>query len=167
MSNISVKFHQYLVTFASDITAKFKLPVSFSPEDQLKGPVMSTLKEAGSLYELDVSAVTEVHLEEMTRQPDIGILVKSLITGHIELKAPGKGADANKLKGADKQQWEKFKDLPNLMYTDGNEWALYRNGERVGKLLKLSGDVTTDGKKAIGEADLDSPSKGPKRPLWS
>ena len=53
-------------------------------------------------------------------------------------------------------QWEKFRDLPNLLYTDGNEWALYRNGERVGASLRLSGDVSSDGEDAVTEADSEA-----------
>jgi hypothetical protein len=87
----------------------------------------------------------------------MGVTVDRLLTGHIELKAPGKGADPKKfLKGPDKAQWEKFRDLPNLLYTDGNEWALYRNGERVGKLIRLSGDVSSDGEDAVTEADSEA-----------
>jgi len=52
-----------------------------------------------------------------------------LICGYIELKAPGLGADAPRLKGKhNKEQWERLKGLPNLIYSDGWEWALYRNG---------------------------------------
>jgi hypothetical protein len=38
-----------------------------------------------------------------------------------------------------KEQWEKLKGLPNLIYTDGREWALYRNGERQGGIVRPSG----------------------------
>ena len=92
----------------------------------------------------------------MGGRPDMGVTVNGLLTGHIELKAPGKGADPKKFKGPDKVQWEKFRDLPNLLYTDGNEWALYRNGEHVGKLLRLSGDVSSDGEDAVTEADAEA-----------
>jgi hypothetical protein len=74
----------------------------------------------------------------------------------MELKAPGKGADPCKFKGDDKNQWEGFKNLPNLIYTDGNEWALYRSGERVGKMVRLSGDVTSEGQAAISPADAEA-----------
>ena len=32
-----------------------------------------------------------------------------------------------------------------MLYTSGNEWALYRDGERVGEIARLNGDVRTSG----------------------
>ncbi len=94
------------------------------------------------MLNLAVNAVTEVHVHELGGRPDIGVTVAALLSGYIELKAPGKGANPAKLKGADKAQWQKFQDLPNLIYTDGNEWALFRNGERVGTMMRLARDVS-------------------------
>lgn len=155
-NRIAEEFGRVLAAFATDVTAKFALPVSFNPEDQLKGPVVTVLKEAGRILRLGVDAVTEVHIEEPAGRPDIGVTVKSLLAGHIELKAPGKGANPKRFKASDKQQWERFKNLPNLLYTDGNEWALYRDGKRVGKLVRLSGDVTSDGSGAVDAPDTDA-----------
>jgi len=74
----------------------------------------------------------------------------------LELKAPGKGANPEKFKEKnDRDQWQRFKNLPNLIYTDGNEWALYRNGERQGEILRYSGDVTIAGQAAIGDANIE------------
>ena len=102
-----------------------------------------------------MDVVTEVPAENIGR-PDVGIAIRKLLTGHIELKAPGKGANPERLKGRDKEQWEHFKDLPNLIYTDGNEWALFRSGERVGKTIRFSGDVTTDGASAVEQSNADA-----------
>ncbi|MDW8358669.1 hypothetical protein [Thermus sp.] len=33
----------------------------------------------------------------------------------------------------DKRQWENFRHLPNLVYTDGESFALYREGGLVRK----------------------------------
>ncbi len=67
--------------------------------------------------------------------------------GYVEVKAPGKGADptAWSARSHDRKQWEKFKALPNVLYTDGNEWGLYRSGQRVGDLVRLTGHVRTSG----------------------
>lgn len=142
-------FEKALEKFATTITSTFSLQASFNPEDQLKSPVAELLTTAGELLNLEVNKITEIQVDELAGRPDVGITVRSLVVGHIELKAPGKGANPAKLKGADKVQWEKFKDLPNLIYTDGNEWALYRNGERVEKLIRFSGDVTEEGADCI------------------
>ena len=144
-----------LEKYASEVTAKFALPIEFNPEDQLKTPTDALLKGIGAAMGLAVKVVTEVQTDQLGR-PDMGIAVKGLLAGHIELKAPGKGADPEKFKGADKEQWERFKNLPNLIYTDGNEWALYRSGQLEGKMVRLAGDVTTEGMAAVGPADAEA-----------
>jgi hypothetical protein len=149
MENKVEPFVSVLKALAKDVTAKFALPASFSPEDQLKPAVASVLMAGGTALNLAVKTPTEMHVDEFAGRPDIGVFVDSLLAGYIELKAPGKGAEPKKFKGRDKQQWEKFKELPNLMYTDGNQWALYRHGERIGKVMRFDGDITSDGSKAI------------------
>ena len=119
----------------------------------MKGPVTKLIRNVGELLDLKIETITEIHVDELGGRPDIGVTVKSLIAGYIELKAPGKGANPSRLQGADKKQWNKFKDLPNLIYTDGTEWGLYRNGNLVGKIVRFSGDVTTQGAKAINSED--------------
>lgn len=148
-----------LQAFAAELTAKFSLPGSASPEDQLKPVVADLLTSAGGSYGLTVQTRTETHLSEHKVRPDIAVYVGGLICGYIELKAPGLGADAPKLKGEhNKQQWERLKGLPNLIYTDGRDWALYRTGERpTGQpIVRLSDDPTEKGKAATTEEDAEA-----------
>ena len=120
-----------LQTFSEALRAKFALPGSASPEDQLKPLVADLLRDAGTVYGLTVGSRTETHLSAHKVRPDIAIYVGGLICGYVELKQPGLGADAPRLTGKhNKEQWEKLKGLPNLIYTDGREWSLYRSGER-------------------------------------
>jgi hypothetical protein len=98
-----------LEIFADALKAKFSLPGSASPEDQLKPVVADLLKSAGTAYGLAVNTRTETHLSDHKVRPDIAVYVGGLIGGYIELKAPGLGADAPKLKGEhNKKQWEKL-----------------------------------------------------------
>lgn len=148
-----------LEAFADALKAKFALPGTASPEDQLKPVVADLLKSAGSLYGLTVETRTETHLSDHKVRPDIAVYVGGLICGYIELKAPGLGADAPKLKGEhNKKQWEKLKGLPNLVYTDGREWALYRGGERPSgqPIVRLHDDPTDKGKAATTKADVEA-----------
>lgn len=142
--------------FAEALKAKFSLPGSASPEDQLKGPVAQLIAEAGKTFGLKVESRTETHLSEQKVRPDIAMYVGGLICGYIELKAPGSGADAPRLKGKhNREQWEKLKSLPNLIYTDSREWALYREGERQGSITRLEDDPTEAGKAAISESNAE------------
>ena len=143
--------------FAKSLQAKFSLPGTASPEDQLKAPVEELLKDAGAAFGMNVESRTEAHLTEHKVRPDIAIYVGKLICGYIELKAPGLGADAPKLKGAHNVgQWKKLKGLPNLIYTDGRDWALYRGGKLQGVIVRLDDDPTARGKKAVSKANVSA-----------
>lgn len=99
-------------------------PVQGDPEAQL-GPLVKGLLE--SL--LEVRAVLEVRTE--LGRPDLGIKDRGLLVGFVELKAPGKSINPRTFQGHDREQWERFKHLPNLVYTNGYDFALYRLGECV------------------------------------
>lgn len=150
---------KFLRQFADALKAKFSLPGSASPEDQLKPVVADLLNFAGADYGLTIATRTETHLSDHKVRPDIAVYVGGLICGYIELKAPGLGADAPKLKGEhNKKQWEKLKGLPNLIYTDGREWALYRGGERPDgqPIVRFHDDPTDKGSAATTEADASA-----------
>lgn len=140
----------------TSLTANFGAAgaIPAQPEDQLKAPVTRLLEAAGRSFDLDVVARTEANASELGVRPDIGVSVDRLLTGHIELKAPGKGARHRNFRDAhDKAQFKHLSDHPNLIYTDGNEWALYRKGDLVGRVVVASGDVTSDGATAFTDAE--------------
>jgi hypothetical protein len=142
-----------LQNFAEAVTAKMSGMTLGEPEEQLRGPFENLMRETGMALGWDILAAGEVHLEHRLGKPDFAILLEKLLSGYMELKAPGTGADPARFRGHNKEQWERFKSLPNLLYCDGNQWALYRDGERTGALVRLSGDVARDGKKAATEED--------------
>jgi Type ISP C-terminal specificity domain/N-6 DNA Methylase len=119
------------------------------PEDQLKPPVKALIEGFGAKIGAPIVATTEAQMADLKGRPDVAIAIDGLVTGHIELKAPGKGARTTKLKGGDAEQWKKFRNHPNLIYTDGNEWALYRTGERQGKIVRFASDATSEGADAV------------------
>jgi hypothetical protein len=58
------------------------------------------------------------------------------------LKRPGKGVDPQKwsAKSHDREQWEKIKALPNVLYSEGYDWAverLYAGPEGLGRICHL------------------------------
>jgi len=66
-------------------------------------------------------------------RPDYAIMVDGVLTGYVELKAPGKNIDPVSFtkKSHEYRQWQRLRNLPNLLYTNGTEWRLYRYGEPV------------------------------------
>ena len=95
----------------------------------------------------------EAPLPDRLGRPDYAIHRNGWLAGYVELKAPGTGANAARFKGRDRAQFKRFSPIPNLLYTDGNEWALYRGGERVGRIVRLSGDVAGEGRQAVAGED--------------
>jgi hypothetical protein len=99
--------------------------------------------------------VGETKHAETGSRPDYSVTVNNVLTGFIEVKAPGKGADPRKFKDEhDKVQWTKFQRLPNLIYTDGNAFSLWRDGERQRSIVKLEGDVDDAGDKLAAPSSL-------------
>ncbi|MBV8972226.1 MAG: N-6 DNA methylase, partial [Sphingomonadaceae bacterium] len=147
-----------VAAFGTRVAAKLANPAATGqPEDQLRGPLEALMP---ALAVAAGHAVTPVLVGETKHaatgsRPDYSVTVAGTLVGFIELKAPGKGADPNRYKGHDKEQWDKLKALPNLLYTDGQAFALYRDGERVGEIVRLSGDLATAGPALAAPAALE------------
>ena len=152
-SPTSGSFGQIVNTFGNTIAANFKQPVAAQPEDQLKAPVGELLRDAGQLTGLQVTWRTEVHPWDVDGRPDIGVVANGLLTGHVELKSPGLGAHPEGFRGHNRRQWERFKALPNLIYTDGSEWSLYRSGE-LRLRVRIADDVSKGGTKGASQEAL-------------
>lgn len=60
-------------------------------------------------------------------------MVDGVLTGYVELKAPGKNIDPASFvkKSHEYRQWQRLRNLPNLLYTNGTEWRLYRYGKPI------------------------------------
>jgi hypothetical protein len=137
-----------LESFATTIQSKFSAVVAGRQEDQLRRPVDELLEKIGRSQSLVVVAKDESPLEDQLGRPDFAVTVNRLLCGYIELKSPGTGVGPHRFKGHNKKQWERFRYLPNLIYTDGNEWALFRNGESI-RRVRFDDDLTVIGARAL------------------
>ncbi|MBE0540363.1 MAG: N-6 DNA methylase [Verrucomicrobia bacterium] len=119
------------------------------PEDQLRAPfeqLLADFAELANLPKMAVAAVGESSVSDLKTRPDYAVTVHKALVGFIELKAPGKGADPRKFKDPhDKAQWENLHSLPNLIYTDGNAFSLWQDGELVDSVVTLIGDIESSG----------------------
>lgn len=120
-----------------------------APEDQLRAPFEQLLADLAALCNFSphmVVAVGETSLSDLKVRPDYSVTVSSALIGFVEIKAPGKGADPRRFKDPhDKGQWERLKHLPNLIYTDGNNFSLWRDGALIGGIVPLEGDIVSAG----------------------
>jgi len=143
------------------IAVKSKLTnaaISGAPEDQLRGPLenlVARLSEIEKWVSGKVELVGETSLAHLQVRPDYAVSIDNALVGFIEVKAPGKGLDPRKFSDPhDKAQWAKLKSLPNLLYTDGSGFSLWRNGELEGKPVFFDGDIETAGAKLQAPSSL-------------
>ncbi len=151
--NTNPAIHQALQSFAASVTAKMTQVTSGEPEDQLRGPFEGFVASAATALGSEVVCTGETPLPDRLGRPDYAVHLAKLLAGYVELKAPGVGATATRFKGHNRDQFKRFSAIPNILYTDGNEWALYRDGELVDKVVRLAGDVAADGAKAAAPQD--------------
>ena len=142
--NANDQIHGALQDFAAAVTAKMTQVTAGEPEDQVRGPFETFMEAAARAFGWEVVCTGETPLPDRLGRPDYAVHRNQLLAGYVELKAPGIGATATRFKGRNREQFKRFSATPNILYTDGNEWALYRNGELVGKVVRLSGDVAAD-----------------------
>ena len=147
-----------IAKFGADARAKLANPgATGEPEGQLRAPLERLVVDIAELCGFSrgaIAAVGESSLAELKTRPDYAITVRNALVGFIEVKAPGKGADPRKFRNRhDRAQWEKLQSLPNLIYTDGNAFTLWRSGELQGSVVHLAGDIETSG------ADLAAPAE--------
>jgi hypothetical protein len=115
-------------------------------EDRLRSPIGKFVERMGEILGITFVVHDEVTLAGLRSRPDMAIDAPSGRVGYIELKAPGKETPETwRPTTHDREQWEKLKALPNLIYTDGSAWALYRKGELVGRVGLLAGDLARAG----------------------
>ncbi len=148
-----VSIHNALRDFAAAVTAKMTQLTAGEPEDQVRGPFENFMAGVAGALGWNVVCTGETPLPDCLGRPDYAVHLNKLLAGYVELKAPGVGASANRFRGHNRDQFKRFSAIPNILYTDGNEWGLYRGGDLVGKVVRLSGDVAADGKKAAAIQD--------------
>lgn len=136
----------------AELKQKLAQPVvTGDPEDQLRTPLDTFLRAmAGVLGYADVNVIGEVKMADVSSRPDFAITIGDALTGFVEIKALGKGADPRRYKGHDKAQFERLRLLPNVLYTDSQSWSLWQNGELVGRVERLDGDVVSAGTALTG-----------------
>ena len=149
------RFEDAVREFADTIAANFALPVVAQPEDQLKAPVRELLRACGEAWGIETASRSEARAEGGIGRPDLGFTAGGLLCGYVELKAPGRGARPERFRGRDREQWQRFQALPNLIYTDGSEWSLYRDGQLppVAR-VRIADDVSAEGASGLDAAAI-------------
>ncbi|MBL7955957.1 MAG: N-6 DNA methylase [Flavobacteriales bacterium] len=150
-----------VAAYGAVVKSKLSNPAATGqPEDQLRTPfeeLILALGEMANLPRNKVTLVGESSISDLKTRPDYAVSVHNALVGFIELKAPGKGADPRKFKDLhDKAQWRKLSSLPNLLYSDGKSFSLWRSGELVGEVVHMSGDLESAGEELKAPKELAS-----------
>lgn len=143
MTDIQTTIEAAVSRFGGQATPKLAGPGA--PEANLRAPLETLLTTFGIALGREVVMHDEDSLSDIGARPDWSVYADGSLIGHLELKAPGTGVDTATFGGHNRAQWEKLKSLPNVLYTDGNQWAVYRYGERSGDIAYLQGDVRSSG----------------------
>ncbi len=142
-------------TFGEECQAKLSGPGD--REAAIRSPLESLLRAVGQHLGIHAVFHDEVRDTERCVRPDYGVSVAGAISGYVEVKAPDHSIDPAKFAGHDKVQWQRQRDLPNLIYTNGTHWRLYRDGELLGEPVELAGgDLAGAGRNLVAVAGLEA-----------
>lgn len=153
-------FNQIISTYGAAVKAKLSsLAITGAPEDQIRAPIealFNALSKLPGMPRDTVTLVGESTVSSINSRPDYAVTLGNALTGFIELKAPGKGADPRKFTDPhDKRQWQRLNSLPNLIYSDGQSFSLWQNGQLQGQIIQLSDDLDKAGSKLSAPPALE------------
>ncbi len=141
---------------AFGVACKEKLAGPGEKEAAIRSPIEQLLGAFGDALHLEAVFHDEVPDQDRRVRPDYGVSIDGAISGYVEVKAPGRGIDPAGFKGHDLKQWERQRDLPNLLYTNGTEWRLFRDTEQIGDPVQLSGGpLAKAGTKLAAPSELE------------
>lgn len=129
MSQSLDAWNEAVSVFGASAAAKLTGPGD--REAAIRAPLEALVKAVGEISGKAAVLHDEVRDEVRHVRPDYGVSIKKIMMGYIEVKAPGRSINPAEFSGHDLTQWERQKDLPNLLYTNGTEWRLYVDAELI------------------------------------
>ncbi|MFC9029514.1 type ISP restriction/modification enzyme [Streptomyces arboris] len=127
---------------------KTKLSGGGSAEASIRGPLEGLLQAVGKRHgQHEVTWHDEYRLADLGVRPDYAVRAGGDLTGYIELKRPGLSVDPETFGGRNREQWEKLRNLPNLLYSNGTEWRLFQDGRQLGETVYFTGTLRSAGEK--------------------
>lgn len=125
---------------------KVKLSGGGSPEAAIRAPLEALLQTVGEHHEQhEVSWHDEFRVPDLGVRPDYAIRASGELAYYIELKKPELSVDPDTFGKSNREQWEKLRNLPNLLYSNGTEWRLFRDGRQLGETVYLTGSLRSAG----------------------
>lgn len=120
-------------------------------EAGIRSAVEQLLGAAATELGLHLRLHPEARLTDLGIRPDFAASLgenKQRTFGYVELKSPRKrDISPGGLRGRDRKQWEAMSRLPNVIYTNGQTWFLYQEGQQQGRSVQLEGDIYRAGRR--------------------
>lgn len=138
-------------TFGELVADKLKGPGD--PEEQLRTPTELLIRSVAESFGLKAVLHGEVRLIDLRARPDYRLDIAGAPVGYIEIKKDETQIRPELFRGHNAKQWEKLRLLPNVLYTNGRDWTVYRNGQQVGESGRLTAPVRTSGSKLAPDGD--------------
>lgn len=133
--------------FGAAVTAKLMTGVG-SEEDHVRAAFEALVSEASALFGFETVFIGESRLPELGIRPDYAINVDGSRVGYVELKKPGSGTPETwSARTRNIEQWNKLSLLPNVLFSDGENFACYRSGELLGKIARLNPSLRRAGER--------------------
>lgn len=154
---LSTQFDDLISRFGSQ--CKERLAGPGEREALIRAPFNNLMTGIGHAWGMNVVPHDEVREQEGAVRPDYAISINGLIAGHVELKAPGVSLDPTTYgpSTSNYRQWQRLKELPNLLHSNGLEWRLWRNGEMTRPPVFLGGaSVATAGAALTASTAFDT-----------
>ena len=130
-----------LADFAAECRVRLSGPGD--REAAIRTPLEHLLERIGRELGKVITPFSEVQDPTRGVRPDYALNVNGTITGYLELKRPGAPVDPIGFSGHNLQQWERQRDFPNLVYTNGTQWLLWQNEQRVAEASLVGGPLET------------------------
>ncbi|GAB3150204.1 hypothetical protein GCM10027258_47930 [Amycolatopsis stemonae] len=143
----AVSLDEIIANFGQEVTRKLRTGQG-SNEDHLRGPFERMLREIARQLGLSATLIGETRLPELSIRPDYAVNASGARIGYVELKKPGHGVPTiwRSPSDHDKKQWDKFKLLPNVLYSDGENFARFNFGKLQGRIARLTPNLDRAGK---------------------
>lgn len=144
--------YDWLLTAVAEFgrMSKLKLSGGGSAEAAIRSPLEALLQAVGEHHQQpEVMWHDEFRLADLGVRPDYAIRADGELAGYIELKKPGLSIDPDTFSKANREQWEKLRNLPNLLYSNGTEWRLFRDGRQLGETVWFTGSLRGAGNKLV------------------
>ncbi len=121
------------------IETRAKLAGVGEPEEALRVPIEHLVTGVGQLIGKATVLDGEAHLTELSSRPDFAVRVNGAVVGYLEVKQAGLPLDPSTFRLHNREQWERLRGLPNLIYTNGTQWRLYRGESEPALVANLGG----------------------------